>query len=304
MNSLNQNYLRNNDLFVNNIKEIYLVTGEQWLKDIPVKISELESVWGFRVERVMPSLSYSFVALVKYQDAKAILKMAPLEQCLEREIQCLAGFQKDTPRIYHFDKKYNAALMEYIYPGESLKGLVKADQDDKATHIICSVIRELHFQNEITYPFKHMSELTKDLTILIGHFDKKLLDKAISLFHDLTHDRTHDILLHGDLHHDNILSSGDNWKVIDPHGYIGDPVAEVGAMIRNPYDCLPDVLPKELLSRRLSILNDELPFDKERINAWCYCISVLSVAWTYEGFRRVTSSDVELIKVLNEVCFT
>jgi streptomycin 6-kinase len=303
MNLLNKNYLQDNDYFVSNIKEIYSQTGEQWLRNLSIKLSDLGSKWDFQITRVMPELSYSFVALVKYKSHDAILKMAPVEQCLEREIQCLASFQKDSPIIFNFDKEYNAALMEYIHPGKSLKTLVKAGNDDKATEIICGIIRELRFQNKINYPFKHMSDTQKDLDILIGHFDKKLLDKAINLFHELTHDRSNDILLHGDLHHDNILSSGDSWKVIDPHGYIGDPVAEVGAMIRNPYDCLPEVPPKKLLARRLSILKNELPYDEYRIKAWCYCISVLSVAWTYEGFRKVTDSDKELIKILNEVCF-
>jgi len=31
------------------------------------------------------------------------------------------------------------------------------------------------------------------------------------------------VLLHGDLHQDNILSHGDDWLVIDPKGVIGFP---------------------------------------------------------------------------------
>lgn len=303
LNLFNKIDLQENDYFVNNIKTIYPATGEQWLQDIPTKLSELESKWNFRISRAMPELSYSLVALVKYKENDAILKMAPSEQCLEREIRCLACFQKDSPMIFHFDKTYNAALMEYIYPGESLKKLVKAGKDDKATEIICEIIHELRFQNEINYSFKHLSELANDLNILMGHFDKKLLDKAIYLFHELTKDRSNDIVLHGDLHHDNILSSGNHWKIIDPHGYMGDPIAEVGAMIRNPYDCLPNTPLKDLFSRRLSILKNNLPYEKDRISAWCYCISVLSVAWTYEGFKIVNDSDIELISILNDVCF-
>jgi len=189
MNLLNKNYLLDNDYFVNNIKEIYPETGDRWLRDIPIKLNELGSKWGFQIIRVMPELSYSFVALVKHKGNDAILKMAPTEQCLEREIQCLSSFQKDSPTIFSFDKEHNAALMEYIYPGQSLKTLVKTGRDDKATEVICEIIRELRFQNAINYPFKHMAVIAKDLDILIGHFDKTLLDKAINLFHELTQDR-------------------------------------------------------------------------------------------------------------------
>ncbi len=302
---LNNNYLQNNTYFVDNIKEIYPKTGNQWLLDLPNQLKKLAEDWNFEFDSVMPELSYSFVARVDFHDKKAIIKIAPPEQSLAKEILCLSCFQKDSPQIFHFDENLNAVLMEYIYPGKSLKDLVRNGQDDRATQIISKVIRELRFQTLPTkHSFKHMSELAKDLDILHGHFDKNLLDKAIRLFNEMTIDCSNDIVLHGDLHHDNILSSNDDWKIIDPHGYIGDPVAEVGAMIRNPYDCFPDNKPLEkILTRRLSILNDELPYAFDRIKAWCYCISVLSVAWTYADFKKVTPSDVELIYSLNRVCF-
>ena len=36
------------------------------------------------------------------------------------------------------------------------------------------------------------------------------------------------VVLHGDLHHDNVLRDGDGWVVIDPHGYVGDPGSRAG----------------------------------------------------------------------------
>ena len=58
-----------------------------------------------------------------------------------------------------------------------------------------------------------------------------------------------DVLLHGDLHHDNILQNGDDearhsfsdggWLVIDPKGVIGESAYEVAAFIRNP---MPELL--------------------------------------------------------------
>ncbi len=304
-NKLSPNYLKHNTYFTDNIKEIYPETGQQWLLNLPIQVTSLSEKWGFEFKQAMPELSYNFVALVKYQNEPAIIKIAPPEQSLARESLCLSSFQKDSPAILHFDEKANAMLMEYIYPGEPLKNLVKAGQDDQATKIICDVIRKLRFQNvPKQHPFKHLSELSNDLNILKGHFDESLLNKAIRLFQELTVDRSKDIMLHGDLHHDNILSSNHDWKIIDPHGYIGEPTAEVGAMIRNPYNCFPTDKPLvEVLKRRLFILRDELPYDFERIKAWCYCISVLSVAWTYEGFKKVNSSEVTLIQALNQVCF-
>jgi streptomycin 6-kinase len=297
-------HLQDNPVFVTNMQQLYPQTGHPWLRDLPTHLNQLAQEWNFEFVRTLPDLSYSYVALVKYADNHAILKMAPTEHSLEQQTHCLSCFQKKAPTIFHFHTKLNAVLMEHINPGHSLKNTVKAGQDDAATQIICGVIRELRFQTKPTREFKHLSELGRELAILTGQIDKPLLDKATALFHDLSQDRTNDILLHGDLHHDNILSADNGWKVIDPHGYIGDPAAEVATMIRNPMDCFPSERSlKHTLERRLSILKDELPYDPKRMNAWAFCINVLSAAWTYEGFNKVNPSELLLIDALNHACF-
>jgi streptomycin 6-kinase len=138
--------------------------------------------------------------------------------------------------------------------------------------------------------------------ILDGHVDNRLLSKAQSLFHDLTIDRTHDVILHGDLHHDNILASGDSWKAIDPHGYMGDPAFEVGSIIFNPYDCFPnDVLLNTLIKRRLEIMIEQLSFDKQRIKAWAFCKTILSVAWTFEDHRKIDKDEFEIARIIDSI---
>lgn len=42
-------------------------------------------------------------------------------------------------------------------------------------------------------------------------------------------------LLHGDLHHENILWGGGRWWAIDPKGLWGDPAWEAAAFLRNPF---------------------------------------------------------------------
>ena len=111
---LSPDYLQNNTYFTDNIKEIYLEAGRQWLLNLPKRIIKLSEKWAFELTQVLPELSYSFVALVKYQNKSAIIKIAPPEQSLARESLCLSSFQKDSPTIFHFDEKENAILMEYI----------------------------------------------------------------------------------------------------------------------------------------------------------------------------------------------
>ena len=74
------------------------------------------------------------------------------------------------------------------------------------------------------------------------------------------------VVLHGDLHHFNILAAERQpWLAIDPKGVVGEPVYETGALLRNPW---PDLLslpdPGRILARRVDQLAEELGFDRAR----------------------------------------
>jgi streptomycin 6-kinase len=92
------------------------------------------------------------------------------------------------------------------------------------------------------------------------------------------------VLLHGDLHHWNVLrAQREPWLVIDPHGVIGEPAYETGALLRNPNDRLLDLPdPPRTLSRRVDILSERLGFDRQRIIGWAMAQAVLSAIWSVE----------------------
>ena len=92
------------------------------------------------------------------------------------------------------------------------------------------------------------------------------------------------MLLHGDLHHDNVLRHEDGWLAIDPKGFIGDPVFDVCAFIHNPMPDLQQIdQPANIISARIQWCSDILHLDKQRILDWLYVKSVLCWAWSLDG---------------------
>lgn len=90
-------------------------------------------------------------------------------------------------------------------------------------------------------------------------------------------------LLHGDLHHENILLSGTEWITIDPKGYSGSFASEVAASLHNPYWATADIARNPSRTRqRLKILADILEEDFELIKAWGFALNVLSTFWFWE----------------------
>ena len=96
-----------------------------------------------------------------------------------------------------------------------------------------------------------------------------------------------EVVLHGDLHHDNILSSGDGWLAIDPKGVLGDPAWEVGPYL---YNNLPDTAGegswRATIRRRADQFAAELGLDRRRIYGCSKAYAALSCAWSLDEGGR------------------
>jgi streptomycin 6-kinase len=90
------------------------------------------------------------------------------------------------------------------------------------------------------------------------------------------------VLMHGDFHHFNILSSERGWLVIDPKGVIGPAGYEVGPLMINPWGSLSDGVSNRLILRRVDILHEHLGWERERILEWSLAHAVLSAWWGIE----------------------
>jgi streptomycin 6-kinase len=90
-------------------------------------------------------------------------------------------------------------------------------------------------------------------------------------------------LLHGDLHHDNVVrDQRDGWLVIDPKGVVGQSAFETAAALRNPVDFFPFPLDPKIMERRVAIFAERLAVDRSRILGWYVGQSVLSACWLVE----------------------
>jgi streptomycin 6-kinase len=92
-------------------------------------------------------------------------------------------------------------------------------------------------------------------------------------------------LLHGDLHHFNVLAHAGAWYAIDPKGLSGDLHFEAAALLRNPFESLlaaNDIV--SLLSRRIDRIARATGLDAGRLRDWgvvqtCGCARSGSARW-------------------------
>jgi streptomycin 6-kinase len=191
-------------------------------------------------------------------------------------------------RVLEVDRKRGLVVMEAVEPGTQLVALLP-DREEEANAAAAAVMRELWRPP----PAGHAFPTVRDW----GH--KSLNGRAADRFEELCDSSGEEVVLHGDLHHFNVLRSGDGWLAIDPKGVVGERAYEPGALLRNPWPGLlgePD--PTEVLRRRSAQLAEVLDLDLERVRAWAYVQALLAAAWCVEdaldpGFPLAVAERLE-----------
>jgi streptomycin 6-kinase len=165
--------------------------------------------------------------------------------------------------------------LERVVPGESLVGY----DDDVATAELAMAMQSMWrpVPEGCTLP-----TLAQECLPLFSA-DLELAPQARQVFKELLASSPDPVVLHGDLHHGNLLRGADGWVAIDPHGVTGDPAYDVGPLLLNPWGS--DVA--HLTARRLDILTTVLGIDLDRLRAWGFVRAVLSAAWTLEDRELV-----------------
>jgi streptomycin 6-kinase len=101
-------------------------------------------------------------------------------------------------------------------------------------------------------------------------YERALLEFAIERIGDLASSATESVVLHQDLHAENILrAEREPWLAIDPKPLVGDPAFDAASLLRDRRDELarhPD--PARLIRWRLDALTDLLALDRERLRGW------------------------------------
>jgi streptomycin 6-kinase len=223
--------------------------------------AECREQWGLTPDGAFEH-RYGHVEPVRTHDgAPAVLKLGPAVGLAA--LEWFAG--RGGVRLLAVDREREAALMERVSPGTRL---VDAGLDEEsATAAAAGVMAALWRPADGAFP--HVREWGEPLDGRPG-----------AVFADLCDSMGEEVVLHGDLHHENILrSDAHGWVAIDPKGVVGEREYETGALIRNPIPVLHET---RTLERRADQLAEALGLDGARIRAWSWAQAHLAAVWAAE----------------------
>ncbi len=240
----------------------------------PWELSEIE------FQKSLSTNSLIFYAVSK-QYGRVILK-ALINSGFDKEILACKLFQGENfCKIYEYSLEDQVYIMERIMPADTL--YESAPRNDRIK-IVGRVFKGLHKTDipDSAFPtysewFEAGKEGTKNRKDCEDLY--QYLYSAERMLADINQKYSRNLLLHGDLHHENILKNENgSYTVIDPKGVIGAPVFDLSRFILDEFRDDLTSEPKDVIIDFVQKLGDSVGIPCEIL---LRCLYIETVIWLF-----------------------
>ena len=244
-------------------------------------LQKLTDKWQLKSPALIAKTKGAELYKVEYKETSAVLKIwSDNSQAQEMKAATSLHYLQEKSVVSVFQSDDQGLLMEFL-EGPSLKSLVFKNQDDLATEIMCSVVQSLHsFTGEAPEGIPDLRQHFQSLFIRARLDENPLIAEGARCVEKLLISEKNKKLLHGDIHHENILySTVKGWRAIDLKFLYGEATYDYANIFYNPLD-LPNVTDK--LNSRLEVILKNSSLDRDRLLIFAFAYGCLSAAWSLE----------------------
>jgi streptomycin 6-kinase len=240
--------------------------------------------WNVTIERTVGTKS-SLLVHGKRAGKPVVLKVVK-EQGDEWRCGEMAALFGGRGVVQVYEHIGGAALFERLSPGEPLAALTLAGRDDEATGVLATMLGRMA-PGDPPERCPTVEQWGGAFVRYVGSGDERvprsLVEPAQRIYSDLCATQRNPALLHGDLHHYNVLSDrARGWCAVDVKGVVGELEYELGAALRNPAG-RPDLFASlGVVERRLDHFGLVLGIDTSRARGWCFAQAVLAAIFKCE----------------------
>lgn len=259
--------------------------GREWLRQLPAHVKACVDRWSLQLEPPYAESNVSIVFPVALEDeSRAVLKIQfPPPEC-EHEAEALRRWNGlGVVRLFDHDPEHHALLLERCEPGAPLSGI----HADEALEVLIELLPKLWIHAD--KPFTSLQDESIGWAEQIplsweraGHpFEMELLDAALQALDAIRETQGKQVLLHQDLHGDNVLRAARQpWLIIDPKPLVGEREFTVAPIVR----AREFGHSRKSVIDRLNKLTSTLGLDRERARLWALA---QTLAWAFEGDRAI-----------------
>ena len=253
-----------------------LPEGRAWLERLPRLLDECREQWSLELEEPFAD-AYTSLAVPA---GDVVLKIQFPDRESEHEADALAAWDGDgAVRLLAHDRARRALLLERCRPGLPLRTAGAA----AALDVLIELLPRLW--KPATSPFRPLADeaawwsesLAANWERAGRPFERTLVDEALAALSELPKMQGEQVLLHQDLHAENVLSAArEPWLVIDPKPLVGEREFGLAPIVRS-FELggrREDVL------ERLDRLTRGLGLDRERVRRWTIA---QTLAWSFDS---------------------
>lgn len=187
-------------------------------------------------------------------------------------------------------------LLERATGHRSLAAMAREGHDDEASRILCGVAARLHGRGgrPAAPPLVPLTDWFAPL-VSAPPRDAPLIRAAAATARALLAAPQDMAVLHGDLHHENVLDAGARgWLAIDPKRLGGERGFDFANIFRNP-DHATAIAPGRL-ARQAHIVSEAAALDRVRLLQWILALAGLSASWLLDEGSSPTE-DLEVAEI-------
>lgn len=194
-----------------------------------------------------------------------------------------------------------ALLLERPENTVSLAETVYSGCDDEACRVLCAVAARLHARREKPLPeltplSHHFRELEPAANVYGG-----ILRRCAGTARLLMAAPVDVCVLHGDLHHGNVLNFGARgWLAIDPKGLVGERGFDFANIFTNPdlaNPSRPVATEPKRFARRLEVVARAAKLERTRLLRWILAWCGLSAAWFLDEGKPLALIDLKVAEL-------
>lgn len=208
--------------------------------------------------------------------ACAFLKLALCKE--ERQGAALLRWWQGEGAVRVLAQHGTLLLLEGACGVRSLSQMAQNGEDDAASRILCHVATRLHGRVAAHPPKLIPLSRCFHALALAAATQGGIFQELSAIAHSLLAKPQQIVLLHGDLHHENVLDAGERgWLCIDPKGYLGERGFDHANIFCNPD--YPTATQPERFERRVQIVAEAARLEGHRLLSWIAAWAGLSAAW-------------------------
>jgi len=269
--------------------------GRAWLDRLDRLVTRCVEEWSLTPGEPYRSATVSMTLPVQLPDrSPAVLKVQFPHRESTHEAAALVRWKGvGAVRLLAHAPSRGALLLERCHPGTPLS----AEAPERALPVMTGLVRRLSVR--AAPPFTSLGDEAAHWATQLPQrwqragrpFERALLDKAVGLLSELPAGQGPQVLIHQDLHGDNVLAAGRQpWLAIDPKPIVGELEFAAAPIVRSTE--LGDG-PRNAW-RRLDRLVDDLGLNAERARGWAFA---QTLAWSFAD-DRVLDHNVAMARWL------